>query len=464
WPTPYTPQRGLDRLDRIDANALDVAHRSRPAPRVADYFVDRPLSRELQHRRGNRLERKWNGLVVLLDEVTPWRPIVAQRLEHQPIENGADVAVDGRRTVAPRGDRGARRRDAPHLVVEARMVEPMQCLRDRHEIDRTVGERRRLGGRDEPSYSRVRRREGDLFAAEVGRCDFVEDFGERQGRLTAARAAVPRPAPALRDRRDVLEQLRRVTRSKGSIRSGHRREMIRRRAAAGHRTTATATPSCVGTMMPSTRGSVAMRLLNSRTPRVRSSAFSFSYTRPPHSALSPISRPPGRTRRSPHSKYVGSGSLSASRKIASNRSPSSDGSTSSARPTRTSTRSDSAARSTYRRAKVACASSISIERSLPPGGSARAMQIAEYPPSVPTSSTRRAPIAVSSTWRSRPSSAEIAIGGSPVRSAASRSEARSSSSAPNNPEMYSPALSDMAIRRRCPTPAADPCANRRGTQ
>ena len=34
---------------------------------------------------------------------------------------------------------------------------------------------------------------------------------------------------------------------------------------AAQRTIATATPSCVGTMMPSTRGSVAMRRLNSRT-------------------------------------------------------------------------------------------------------------------------------------------------------------------------------------------------------
>ena len=38
-----------------------------------------------------------------------------------------------------------------------------------------------------------------------------------------------------------------------------------------------------------------------------------------------------------------------------------------------------------------------MDSNRPPGGSARAMQIAEYPPSVPTSSTRRALIAVRST-------------------------------------------------------------------
>ena len=50
--------------------------------------------------------------------------------------------------------------------------------------------------------------------------------------------------------------------------------MIGGTARAAHRTTATATPSCVGTMMPSTRGSVAMRRLNSRHARVRSSVSS----------------------------------------------------------------------------------------------------------------------------------------------------------------------------------------------
>src|SRR4051794_24544136 len=46
-----------------------------------------------------------------------------------------------------------------------------------------------------------------------------------------------------------------------------------------------------------------------------------------------------------------------------------------------------------------------------------------------------------STCSSLPSSDEIAIGGSPVRSASSRSDARSSSSRAKRPEMYSPVRS-----------------------
>src|SRR5213078_2731965 len=52
---------------------------------------------------------------------------------------------------------------------------------------------------------------------------------------------------------------------------------------------------------------------------------------------------------------------------------------------------------------------------------------------------------MSRTCKSRPSSAETAIGGSPVRSASSRSEARSWSSGAKSAEMSSPVRSDTAL-------------------
>src|SRR6185369_9760340 len=105
----------------------------------------------------------------------------------------------------------------------------------------------------------------DLFGTRVRGRDLLEPFGQVNGGLSTPRPAVPGPLAAWRHAGDKLEKFARIPRAKCGIPSRNRREDVARRALAGHRTTATATPSCVGTMMPSTRESVAMRRLNSRT-------------------------------------------------------------------------------------------------------------------------------------------------------------------------------------------------------
>src|SRR5581483_10606082 len=126
-------------------------------------------------------------------------------------------------------------------------------------------DRRLLGGLDAPRHARMLRRSRDLLLARVRRDDFVEPFGQIERRLSGAGAAIPRPTAFRRQRCHELEQRARIPRPKLGIAGRDAGEVIAlgARSLRGHRTTATATPSCVGTMMPSTRGSAAMRRLNS---------------------------------------------------------------------------------------------------------------------------------------------------------------------------------------------------------
>ena len=201
----------------------------------------------------------------------------------------------------------------------------------------------------------------------------------------SASDAWPLPAPqsharsmTRRDRRDVLEQLGGIAGAKRGVR---RRDATRndrpRCARRAHRTTATATPSCVGTMMPSTRGSVAMRRLNSRTPRVRSSASSSVHASAPqrvvaddqaaraHEPQRPLEVRRQRLLVGVEKHRVESFAVERRQHVERAADAHLDA-FASARRARCSAR-----------ANAACFSSISIDSSRPPGGSARAMQIAE---------------------------------------------------------------------------------------
>jgi hypothetical protein len=113
--------------------------------------------------------------------------------------------------------------------------------------------------------------QGNLFRAHVGSAHFVEPVGEFESGLTRTGTAIPCPVVPCNERRNELEEGVRVSRPKLRVARRYCRKVVPGGPLRRHRTTATATPSCVGTMIPSTRGSLAIRRLNSRTALVFSS-------------------------------------------------------------------------------------------------------------------------------------------------------------------------------------------------
>src|SRR5438552_369683 len=135
--------------------------------------------------------------------------------------------------------------------------------------------------------------------------------------------------------------------------------------------TPTTSPSRTGMIVATSRRSRAASSLNARTPSAFGEWSLGSMAAPWKNALSHRSSPPRRSSFMPQSKYLGSGSLSASMNTAS-KPGGSVGKTSSAEPSINRTRPWSLAMSNASRATFACFGSLSIVVSSPPGGSARA--------------------------------------------------------------------------------------------
>src|SRR3954452_21613013 len=134
-------------------------------------------------------------------------------------------------------------------------------------------------------------------------------------------------------------------------------------------------------------------------------------------------------------------------KVRSNLSPSNDGSDSAAGPTTMSTRSPTPARSRLARATSAYAGLSSSVVSLPSAGIARASQIVLYPPSVPNSSTRRAPIERASRCRNRPCTGGTWMGGRPACSAAASADDNASSCGSRNHSSRWSAAAQLSLIR-----------------
>ncbi len=85
------------------------------------------------------------------------------------------------------------------------------------------------------------------------------------------------------------------------------------------------------------------------------------------------------------------------------------------------------ARSRFARAIAALAGSASIVTTVPSSGMPRAIQIVEYAPSVPISSTRRAPEMRASRCSSLPETGATSIAGSPAACCSATAASRSAS-------------------------------------
>jgi hypothetical protein len=103
-------------------------------------------------------------------------------------------------------------------------------------------------------------------------------------------------------------------------------------------------------------------------------------------------------------------------------------SVSTAGASRSSTRSATPASAQARSATSVYSFDTSQQTICPPGGSARAIAVDEYPVKVPTSTIRRAPVSWTSSASSAPSSTAICICDSGIRAVASRSRRRTSGS------------------------------------
>ena len=103
----------------------------------------------------------------------------------------------------------------------------MQCLGDRHEVDRVGIVKRGLVGRGhEVPDLRVALRLIDLLSTQVGGDDTREMPSQRDGGLTIAGRTVPGKIMPATHRREIREERSRIVRPKLLVTRGVAREMV----------------------------------------------------------------------------------------------------------------------------------------------------------------------------------------------------------------------------------------------
>src|SRR3989441_1164955 len=233
------------------------------------------------------------------------------------------------------GDPGDRALEVVHVLQDV-------GREDEIEVAGEVARHQALGGcrsvvNGQPGLRGVLAGHGQRFLRRVDPRDIGPFRRERLGEDAAARADVQNAlppeaaehAPKVRDAGDVqLVQPRKRARTappqigdpleQAIVLVGHRKSFEPRELTAHPGTfTPTTRPSRIGTAAATTRGSVAARRLKARTPSASGLVSVGSTTAPWKNALSHSSNPPSRSSLRLHSKYCGSGPLSASRKTAS---------------------------------------------------------------------------------------------------------------------------------------------------
>ncbi len=200
--------------------ALDERARRRPGAHVPGDVVERQGLLDHEVGCGEFSERKLDGLVTLLRDSPFRRPIGTHDVAVEAAHDLVDLRCDLEHHIRPHRDHTVWPKDTPNLGPKSGAVEPVQRLRHRDEIDRSVAEVRGLGRTDAVLDARIVRGVVDLAAAGVGRDDEREVSGQPDRGLARAGACVPRFVARRRGLRQEVEQRIRVAGPEGRIVGG----------------------------------------------------------------------------------------------------------------------------------------------------------------------------------------------------------------------------------------------------
>lgn len=122
------------------------------------------------------------------------------------------VSLDDWIAVAPHRENTARDKNSARLVVETIVIQPMQRLGSRYQINGLRGEPAIISGRYPVLDPGVRFGLRELRRACISRNDPIESCGQSASCLTTSSGAIPREADAGSDCSQPIEQLRRIFR------------------------------------------------------------------------------------------------------------------------------------------------------------------------------------------------------------------------------------------------------------
>lgn len=184
----------------------------RPGPQVAEHIIDSPRKPHLECRCLDLPARQVDVAVASLYVRALRRPVVADDIDIQPANRGIDIFRHGAEFVTPRRKYAAGATHAADFREESVVIEPVERLADRRQIDNPIGEARCFGAGDVVVNAWIPKRGFDLRAAGVGRDDGIEMPREFYRGLSAAGRAVPGELTPLGESPQPVEQCRRISR------------------------------------------------------------------------------------------------------------------------------------------------------------------------------------------------------------------------------------------------------------
>lgn len=161
---------------------------------------------QLKRRGIELLEGKRHPLISIPQDAVPRRPVALNAIEKGPLEHVVDICINLKPVVSPSRENSARLQNTDNLWPELRVLEPVQCLSNRDEIDRSTIKGRLLCHTrrvDDPFvWYRVR----DLVLTHVCGVNYGEVLGQTDRGLPVSRRTVPSDALRRRQTSDVAQQ------------------------------------------------------------------------------------------------------------------------------------------------------------------------------------------------------------------------------------------------------------------
>ncbi len=210
---------------RIAAIRLYVALRGRPGTHVAQHLVRSPVELHLEWIDRNLRHRHRNIAVVPLHNFSLRWP-VGFDLGKNFVQNLVALRTDTASFIGPQGQDTAWLHNAACFVEEALDIEPVECLRDRNQVDRIGIDTRRFGSCYAKFYLWVWLRRGDLLLTGIRCQDVLEERGKGARGLAIAGSAVPREIMILAKCRQEGEQRIRIAGPVRGVAAGVAGKMI----------------------------------------------------------------------------------------------------------------------------------------------------------------------------------------------------------------------------------------------
>src|SRR5262249_12301223 len=125
----------FDEGNRVLAPRGGVPARRGPGSEVTEEAGQRPVELHPECRHFELLERELDRAIALFRQDAFGGPVRPHDVAVEAADDDVDLRIRAEQVVAPHGHDAARDEDALDLTPEARAVEPVEGLRDRHEID-----------------------------------------------------------------------------------------------------------------------------------------------------------------------------------------------------------------------------------------------------------------------------------------------------------------------------------------